>query len=833
MRWLRVLLLGALTAAVAYGLGARHGQVPALGAFLSPFSGFWCNGRGDDGVLDDAVVAGLEGPVDVVWDQRRVAHVFAGSSHDLYFVQGYVTARDRLWQMDFVSRVAAGRLAEILGPNLVAHDRFRRRVGMVYGAENVARAVLEEPASRAAIEAYVAGVNAWIDELDRRGAAALPLEYKLLGYRPERWTVLHSMLVAQFMAWSLSKGGRDGALSAVQERLGTEAAERLFPEEQPFLEPVIPAGTALDFAPQALPFGPGGVAPAADEVAPVSDPGEVPAPGTIPASGTVPAPGEPAPINGSNNWAITGARTATGAALLANDPHLSLALPSIWYEIQLTGPDVDVYGVSLPGVPTVIIGFNRDIAWGETNGISDVLDWYRVELRGEDRGEYFYDGAWRPTKIRTEVIRVRGGEDIVDQVVYTHHGPVAYQPGEEPFSHDLPVGAALRWTAHDPSTPLQAFLMLNRADDYAGFVDAVAHHHVPGQNFAYADRGGLVALWHSGRYPLRWPGQGKYLSDGGDPVYDWQGFIPKAHNPHVVAPPRGFVSSANQPPTDASYPYKLGREYAGFARGARINRRLAELSAATPGDMIALQNDNLDLGARKLLPALLAAVDDAALDADGREAVTALQSWDYRHEPDSVAATVYATWRQQLMEAIWDDELPRSEGLVWPSFDVTVALLLDGELPYLDDVNTSASEGLGEVATAALSEAVAELTEAHGPIGEAWQLGRARGTDLRHLARVPGLGREGLFTGGGSAIVNATTRYHGPSWRMVVELGPEVHGWGIYPGGQSGNPGSVHYDDFVDTWVRGELVPLLFLRGPEQERASDQVAGTTRLEPAP
>lgn len=814
MRWTRALVFAALAAAVVYGLGLRHGQVPALAAFLDPFAGFWQNGSGGDRVLPDQEIPGVQGRVRVLWDDRRVPHIFAESTRDAYFVQGYLTARDRLWQMDFLARVAAGRLAEILGPDLLEHDRFRRRTGMVRAAESAVAAMQEHAETRAALDAYVAGVNAWIATLDR---ASLPLEYKLLEHAPEPWALLHVALIEKYMAWSLTGYSADEAVSYARAMLGADAVETLYPRLTPLLDPVIPAGTAWDFTPVPVPPAPAGA------FAP-----RIPPPALDPALA-------PHPDNGSNNWAVAGARTHSGAAILANDPHLPLSLPSIWYELQLQAPGLDVYGVSLPGAPGVIIGFNRHIAWGVTNATSDVLDWYEIEFRDDTRDAYRYDGGWRQTEKRAEIIRVRGGEDVVEDVVYTHHGPVAYGDGETPFLPGPPRGAAMRWTGHDPSNELAAILALGRARGYEDFVAALSSFDSPGQNFAYADIAGSVALWHHGKFPLRWPGQGRLVADGRDPTHEWQGWIPDAHNPHVKNPARGFVSSANQPPADASYPYYLGWDYAAFARGARINERLAALRDITPQDMMELQNDALDLRARTFLPRLLALLDPGSFDGDPRQAHDALAAWNHESRADSIAATVFTRWLDELSEAVWSDDLPQRDlQVVWPDVVVTLEQVLAvPPTPYVDDTRTGAKESAADVVRQAFRATVAGLSEELGPLGPRWQLGQARGTDIRHLARIPGLGRDRLPTSGGVDIVNATSRHHGPSWRMVVEMGTtpdQIHGWGVYPGGQSGNPGSHHYDDFVDTWVRGGMYPLLFLSAPDAPEAEgERIIGQTRI----
>lgn len=802
MRYLKLLASAVLAVSVFVGLQFKHGPLPPLGAFLNPFDGFWQNNTAMDDLPTTLTVPGLQAPVQIAWDDRRVPHLFAQNDHDLYVAQGYVTARDRLWQMEFQTRAAAGRISEVVGEAALAFDRSRRRLGMVYGAERSVEAMQQDPELWAVVEAYTAGVNAWIEQLRPQD---YPLEYKILAYAPEPWTPLKTALLLKYMSWTLTGRNNEAWMTRTRAALDESLMADLFPFYPPFMDPIIPPDHAWAFEP--LPVRPPDGPLLTSSLQPeILDP--------------------PHPRNGSNNWAVAGTKTQHGKPILANDPHLSLTLPSIWYEMQLHSPSVNAYGVTLPGSPNVIIGFNEQVAWGVTNAGSDVMDWYEIEFRDDRRTAYRYDDAWHPTETRIETIQVRGAETVIDTVIYTHHGPVAYLEEEE-VQTSMPRGAALRWIAHDPSAELKTFYLLNRAAGYDDYRAAIAHYTSPAQNFVFADTSGTIALWHNGRFPLRWEGQGRYLSDGRDPAYDWQGWVPNDQNPGVIDPPRGFVSSANQNPTDPSYPYYLGWDYAPFERGARINERLAAMTGITPADMQALQLDDVYLHARTVLPTLLPLLDDADLPAEQQDALDALRRWDYTYEADAIAPTLYDAWWAALYDRIWNDEL---DTLMTPDRAVTAALLLnDPASPFIDDVTTPPRESLRDLAIAAFTAAVADLREKHGPYGDAWALGRARGTDINHLANIPGLGRPDLVTSGRGGVVNATSRTHGPSWRMVVSLETPVRAWGLYPGGQSGSPGSAFYDTDVDAWVGGDLHPLLLLPGPAATDA--RLVATTTLQP--
>ncbi len=779
-----------ITVIVVLALDTRMGGFPAAGRFLSPFHGFWQNAETRDSFADgEPRLAGLLERVTVHYDERRVPHIFAQNDRDLFFAQGYVTARDRLWQMEFQTAAAGGRLAEILGSGALERDRYQRRVGLVYGAENTLGEIMAEPETRLAVTAYTEGVNAYIGGLRKRD---YPIEYKLLGYDPEPWTPLKCAILIKSMAWVLSGQNADLRMNNTLDRFGEDVVRDLFSYPSGSDDTVIPRATPWDFEPRKV------IRPDTPLIQGST--------GTENSAGI-----------GSNNWAVSGTRTASGYPILANDPHLGLSLPSLWYEIQLVSPTLNVYGVSLPGGPGVVIGFNRHIAWGFTNAGTDVTDWYEITFKDDTLQEYRHGDRWRRVETVIEEIRVRGGGTFRDTVRYTHHGPVVWDSSYTPSDSRVPKRHAFRWAAHDGGNAWLTCLRLNRARGYDDFVEALPHLTAPGQNFAYADVEGNIAIWHNGRFPVRWEGQGAFIADGSDPLHDWQDWIPHAHKPHVKNPERGFVSSANQRPADPSYPYWLKAGYSSPMRARRINERLAEMKDITPDDFRSLQLDTKHLRAQFVLPALLAFIEPRSLSPDQAAVYRTLRDWGYSANAGKTAPTAFDSWWRNLYRAIWNDEFGGVEtNLQFPSSDRTVRLILDEpNARWYDDTRTEQVETLPDLARSTFESTSRQLTGRLGPIGEAWKWGRYKGAEIRHLLRIPEFSRMNLFVGGGRDIVNATNRGHGPSWRMVVSLGPDVKAWGIYPGGQSGNPGSRHYDTFVDTWVRGELDELLFMKTPE------------------
>jgi penicillin amidase len=799
VKTLRLVVSLLLSALAFWGLNQRHGLLPPLGKLLNPFAGFWLNGDDGDRPPAHLSVPGLGSEVRIAWDERRVPHVFAADDHDLYFAQGYITARDRLWQMEFQTRYAAGRIAEVVGPRALALDRFRRRFGMVWAAEKSVQAIESDPVARSVIEAYTSGINAFIRGL---GPRSYPVEYKILDYRPEPWTPLKCALLLKFMSFDLAGYYSDPDLTEMRQALGEAFVDKLFPYEEPLVDPIIPPGTPWDFKPIPVP--------------PV--PSQTAAPARV-EPGALSSPDELDESRGSNNWAVAGTRTRSGYPILCNDPHLSLTLPSIWYEIQLSAPGVNVAGVSLPGAPFIVIGHNERIAWGFTNAGSDVLDWYAIRFKDRSRSEYWYDGSWLPSERRRETIKVRGGPDVVETLIITRHGPVVRLAGEAPFAErDVPAEAALRWLAHDPSNELRTLYDLNRAGGYDEWLKAIAGWSCPAQNFIYADAAGTIAIRHNGLFPLRWKGQGRYILDGSNPAHDWQGWVPRNQIPAVKNPARGFVSSANQKPTDASYPYYLGSDYESFERGTRVNQLLDGMTDVTPQDMIRMQNDAFNLRAWTVLPALLPCLRRSGLTEVERESLAELESWDGQNLAGLVAPTVFAQFWFELNVKTWnDEEKPPMRTMPWPNSQVLVNLILHHpEDPLFDDKTTPGRETLPEIAVLAFRSAVGALEKTLGPPGPAWTWGRWKGTDIRHLGQLPGFGRIGLPTNGGSAIINASGKVSGPSWRMVVELGPAVKAWGIIPGGESGSPGSKFYDNGVDDWVAGKIYELVFLKSADE-----------------
>lgn len=796
MRLFRALVLLLVGVAIFVGLQQRIAPLPPLGPFLNPFSGYLQNGE-DAPPPETLNLPALQDEATIVWDDRRVPHVFAKNDHDLYFTQGYLTARDRLWQMDIQVLAAAGRLAEILGPSMVEHDRFQRRIGIPRAAELTAEAMEQVELSRPVVDAYTDGVNAYIAKL---GYADLPLEYKLLDYRPEPWSAYRSALLLKQMAWDLTTYNMNEVnLTRVREQFGQEDVDKLYPIFPPYTQPVIPAGTKWPFkAPVLPPTSQDRSLGLLDRTPPNVSQGD-----------------DEEPALGSNNWAISGSRTLSGAPILCNDPHLSLTLPAVWYESQLNSPTVNVYGVTLPGAPGVVIGFNEHVAWGLTNAETDVIDWEEVQL--PDTITYSpYPFLPRIGAYVFDTILVRDSDPVIDVALWIGNGAVVRREGEEAYNPRVPTNSILRWTGSPPSQELIAFLKLSRAQNYDDDTSALQHYNAPAQNFAFACDEGDIAIVHNGAIPVRLEGDGRFV--GTEPI-TWFGPIPRHELPQIKNPERGFVSSANQCPVDSLYPYYLNGTYFSFERGARINEILDTMTAATPEDMMILQTDVLNIQARKVLPTLLSMIKIDSLNDLESQLFQELSDWDYRELAEMRTPTVYHTWWRQLSHAIWDDEMRSPWGpLDPPREDVTTQLILEeSDSPFFDNVKTKGVENLSYLVNSSYRDAVAALFEDLSAPGPRWRWGRYRGTDIMHLAALPALSRMNLQTGGSSLTVDAGGIHTGPSWRMIVELTNPPQAWGVYPGGQTGNPGSKYYDSQVDKWLSGDYYKLHFLSAPDSD----------------
>jgi penicillin amidase len=767
-------------------------------------------------------VPGLRAPVTVVRDQWGVPHIYASNLHDLLFAQGYVHAQDRFWQMEFWRRLGSGRLSEVLGKSALPTDRFVRTIGWHRAAaQDWAQA---DPETRAALEAYAEGVNAYISTHKGR----LGLEFTLLGLmgrnvEPEPWEPVHTVTWGKVMAWDL--GGNMSAelvRAAIIARLGTGAVPDLMPApppDRPVIVPHLLTQATLQSVPEAV-F-------------------------------TAHFLGEGADL-GSNNWVVAGSRTETGMPLLANDPHLGIQMPSIWYEVGLhcepKGPDcpLNVVGASFAGCPGVIIGHNDRIAWGVTNVNPDVQDLFIEKVNPENPNQYEYQGRWEDMQIVREEIRVAGQEEPV--VVFariTRHGPIINDivgGEEEEWSYGWQP-LALSWTALQPGTLIRSILLLDKAQNWEEFREALSYWDVPSQNFVYADVEGNIGYQMPGRVPIRGKGDGSLPVPGWTGEYDWVGTIPFDSLPRAFNPPEGYIVTANNAVVGPDYPYLLTVDWSDRTalRAQRIVELIEELTPISVDDMKAIQGDNLSVWTREAMPHVLSAL---ATYPDPRPAEL-LRAWDMQATRDSAAAALFESFRLHLAERTFSDDLGDSLLRQAKAFTLYALedLLADPRSPWFDNRTTPQVETRDDIIRQAMDDAMKELTERLGPDIGKWRWGDLHTATFKNQA----LGQSGIAwverifnrgpveADGTAGTVNNTAHNlnapyavrSGPSYRQIVDVGDWSRSVSMHTTGQSGHPFHRHYDDMIDPWRNIQYHPMLWNRTEVEARAE----GILRLAP--
>jgi penicillin amidase len=799
MPWLRSAVRIALPAlglaALLHVAHRRVGLVPPLGPLLDPVHGVWAVATQPELPSGPIALPGMSDTVRVTFDDRGVPHIFAHSEEDAARALGYIHAWFRLFQMELQNRATNGTLSEWLGRRGLAYDRQQRALGLVWSAERNLAALDSTSHVGRMLLAYAQGVNARIDEL-RPGD--VPLEYRILGAQPQHWDVLNSILLFKRMGYMLSYTTPELRLARLAERVGPGAAAGLVPLNSPIQQPIIPSRRRT----------------------PVLDPAVPPLPTWDTIALAPPTEAHP-DREASNNWVVSGTRTASGHPLLAGDPHLDLSLPAIWFEAHVVVPgQLDVYGVTFVGSPAVAIGFNRDLAWSFTNTGADVLDFYRETVDDSlNPTSYLLDGSWHPLGRRVEEYRDQGGRVLAtDTITFTHRGPVRRALGQT---------LSMRWTVLDEAGEgaVQALLGIAAASSVDQWVDAMRAFDAPIQNGVVADRAGNIAVLSAGDYPIR-PrgGNGLTIWDGTTSASDWVGFLPADRQPFAKNPRQGYLASANQQPVDPVMdPTYLGANWEMPWRAMRINTLLRADSTVTEDDMRAFQTDPGSARADWFVPAFLAAVArERQLGRASPNAIAAadlLADWDRRYTKTNQRAVLFEHAMDALEWLLWD-ELTDSTGTRFarPGEDLVAALLAAPKSTWWDERSTpNVVETRDDVLAAALDSALSRVEARYGdPSAGGWRWDLIRHQNIWHPLRVASLSRLDIPVQGGPGLLNPSSGMgtHGASWRMVVDLGPEVRAWGVYPGGQSGNPVSRWYADRVDRWADGLLDSLPFPASP-------------------
>lgn len=789
-RYLLFVLLLVLNLALWLGLSghipANGESIPPIGKLLHPHIGLWANGVSPSAAADETLeISGLAAVTQIHYDERGVPHIYAESMLDAITVMGYCEARDRAFQLDFTARAASGRLSEIVGAATVPFDKKTLRNGMVYAAEQ-SYDKAKDLLGFEYLEAYSRGINSYLASLDY---ASQPIEAKILNYTIEPWSPLKSQYVTAYMSEYLNHMYDDLENSNLLTILGDSLYHDLYPSNNTLTHPItygqaIPDGEILD---------------ASQVTNAVIRDTFVDTYYRNPDEGL-----------GSNAWAVNAALSATGNPLYASDPHLNLSLPSIWYELQIHTPTTHVHGVKIVGVPGIMIGFNDHIAWGETNVGHDQSDLYLIKWTDNSRSHYLLDGDTVAIEYRVETIPVKGGSAVIDTVRYTHWGPILHHSTDG--QHDL----AQRWIVHDgaDSDESRTFVDMMSATGYSDYINAANHYSGPPQNFNMASKNDTIAIRINGVLPLRSMDDGRYIEDGSQRSNGWQDIIPRSHNPLIVNPSSGYVSSSNQRSTDDTYPYYYHGRFSDY-RNRAIDTVLSQAAAISVADMMALQHDSYSVEAVDILPTMLSAMATEPRSPAEQSLLELLTIWDHRYTSDSRAATLFDRWLAHIYDETWDeiDHISQRMDVRYPEMFRTIELIKqEAEHIFFDLQTTAQQETASDIIRYAWKKAYDEVKDL-SPEQQQW--GQYKPMSIRHLARIPGMGVDSIITDGCTTCINANGRTMGASWRMIVDLGDTVRAKAIYPGGQSGNPLSPLYTTGIQKWAAGEYYDILLHHSPE------------------
>ena len=766
-------------------------------------------------------LAGIDAPVEIIRDREGVPHIFAGTPEDAYFGLGYAHAQDRLWQMEMNRRIGAGRLSELLGDATLDIDKFMRVLGVYrYAKRTYARL---DPESQRILDSYAAGVNAFLET--RSGP--LPPEFALFGVlgavrgggsvQPEPWRAADSIVWIKMMAWSLS-GNWFGELQ--RARMASK----------------LPASRIAEFFPPYMGNAPVAVAEM------------VPTYRDLPLDRMAAlAPALLTEGNGSNNWVVSGEHTATGKPLLANDPHLGLAAPAIWYFAHLNAPGLNVIGATLPGVPAIILGRNDHIAWGFTNTGSDVQDLFIERITAGEPGSYDTPDEPRPFEVRTEVIEVSGEDPTEIEVRTSRHGPIvsdAFADAAEVVTEGHVL--ALAWTAlREDDLTLQSGHKIATARNWNDFVTALHDFHVPQQNIVYADVYGNIGMYVPGLVPIRKKSNqvmGMMPVPGWDATYDWDGFIPYDELPQDFNPRDGVIYTANNKIVEDDYSHFLTLEWEPSYRARRIDEMLSERSKHSVESFKAMQSDVVSVMARDFLPLLLAPEPTSERARSAREM---LSSWDGTMAAEAPEPLIFAAWIRELTRLVYADDLDELFGRYWALRAPFMFNVLTAQSHWCDDSETDGVETCEVLIVEALDLALADLDERYGAAPERWRWGEAhyalsshrpfgRIPVLRRIfdIRLPAPGGEYTVNRGGHRIKNDRAPFadvHGPSLRAIYTLDDLERSLFVYSTGQSGNVLAANYSNLAERWRNGEYVPMMTVRSAIEQGQS----GTLVLAPRP
>lgn len=716
----------------------------------------------------------LKQKVDVITDANGVPKIQAQNEHDLYAAQGYVQAQYRLFQMEMSRRQASGTISEVAGEAAVDQDKYFRTLGLRRAAEKSYDLYSDE--AKEVLEAFAKGVNAYMQQAKEDNT--LPIEFKLMGFEPEKWTPLDSLTIGKYMAFDLGGHWEQQAFNYyLLQQFGEEKAYELFPS-YPQEKPVIMKEkyvSVKDKLSQAI------IPPA---------------------------------FNGSNNWVVSGEKTASGFPMLANDPHLGLATPSIWIQMQLQTETQQVSGVIFAGVPGIILGHNEQIAWGVTNTGPDVQQLYLEKRKPYSKATFLFEGEWEKASIIQEPIAVKDGATIDYEVVETRHGPVISEFVEDSGEENV---LSLKWTALEATTELEAILQINKAKNWESFEKGLEKFLAPAQNFVFASKSGTIAYKANGNIPVYENGKDALLPlPGWQRENEWRGYIPFDELPIMINPEKGYIATANNKITTEDYPYHISNVWAQPYRYERIAEVLESVEEITVQGMQDLQMDSFNMQAKELTPSFLQLLEGGKLSKQATEALCLLDEWDYKDDASASQPLLFHHWHKNIEKTIYQ-EIPDSMLDLFKGKGQSTDTLLRKAIKGEPSAWLETYGGLQQVLLDSLQQSITELEEKYGETISEWKWGDYHRVYFEHpLSNVhPVLeyifNQEGPILVDGSSVTPMAASFeeetgivdHGASWRFVIDMATPSKGYHIVSPGQSGHVKSRWYQDQLPDWVKG------------------------------
>lgn len=753
-------------------------NVPPVGKLLNPFHGAWSPLQESRHIE----IEGESGTVEILIDKRGVPHIYAETVNDALIGQGYIEARDRTFQMQFLRQAATGQLSEYFGERTISFDKWMHKKGLPDAVMTAKKVMSQDKQVAVTYGAYIKGANQYIDNLSYED---FPLEMKLLNLRPKSWDLHAAASVFKYMGNVLAGGNDDIENTNLRILLGDDQYFKYYREDEDDETPIVPLEVEYEFENTTNK----NIKPDVRFEKPIYN-----------------AFYEKRNKNiGSNNWTLAGSKTQSGSPILCSDPHLSLSIPSIWYELNIITPEHNIYGVSFPGLPGIMIGFNSHIAWGETNVGHDVQDLYHIKWVDDNRMEYWLDGIKTPVKYRYDTIRVKGKPIVIDTNIITKWGPIIKK------SNDGLTDIAMDWLVakEAPASEGNTFIRAMLCKDYECFLEETSTFITPAQNFLYADKNNNIGLRVNGLLPARVENDGRFVSEGDSARYGWNHWIPRSQNPQSHNPKQGYLTSSNQRSTDKSYPYYYTGNFEKY-RNRAINQHLDTVQNVTLEQMKVFQNNNYSKKAEDIVPLFLDAIDTASLSDQKYQVLEQIRGWNYEYHRDSLSPSIFEKWYDEVVALTWDEIALYGDTMAVkypPSTVLRDLIRSEPDDKMFDRLHTIKKETAADIIKMGFENTVTYTQKLDN---EMLKWGNENKVSIPHVARVPGLGVQHVFAGGCGDVINATRGSFGPSWRMVIGLGEEIIGYGIYPGGQSGDPRSEFYLNMLDKWTNGKYDQLLY-----------------------